>query len=1641
MCSIPGLPTPGTEVSVLLTRVNLNPDFGLVELWVNMDDGRKHIYEQLREEIQIPKRKFYGSEGKPGDLCLVCISDIWHRARIASIQSETYNVFLIDQGQSHIAISDEFKCLVLKCLHLPEGDSSVACHLMQEETLNVSCQLEKHGQYFYPELLTDTFETVIVTEVIDPNKFFCKLLIFSKAVMILSEQIHQHYKERPDFGDAQPQTCGDPCAAKGTNGRWHRSLLKQNTVTSDGTVVVLHVDEGQTEVAPFGDIRPLHETFLRMPVFTYLCSLTGVKDNGTGWTTDQIEYLKSLLLNQTVVARFDHHNIPQDVYDVTMYAANAACINDCFMQTTGLLPPCKSEQNPNVEKAVIPSAFVSALEDKQYTDLENEDSVEVDYLHKGTFSSTKSLEVNSRIDDVPTSSANDLDNKDSSEHSAPLTHNDGCLSTGFHYNYSTYNIEVGGKEKVGVTCAENVHHFFCQLKRNSHLFDKVMENINQLIGQPQCTDHQLGLDSICFARYRDGQWYRGQIVEMSPKPKVHFVDFGYNLAVDESDIRPFPSEACIARSVPVQAVALGLFDVPDDVPQEVNQWFADHAVSHSLTISVIAKGTKGNLIVELFDGSLNVNVEVRERISKLIQNEMTGLHQQPDQQLSNCSEQGCAPNEYFLTQELMNVQVLTNNTEQNKEEVKSPQESTHSASETENGETSDETVMRETFTKGSHGDSEITPFSLSSRPEDNVDIFKRPDISQNKTEEVFASCIVGPHYFWCQFANTDDLTKLSRTAQEAGMAQKDMMSQESVDCGSPCLALFSSDNQWYRAQVIQRTGNNLHVLFVDYGNESDVDISNVRSLPVRLLEMAPQAFLCYLNGFDESKGSWDDSVYDDFYSLLINKSLKVTVFNMEDHPEVAFPHYAVNIECDNVVINGLMQKYWNPFITEHAKTMAEISQTESVLQGGQTVSNIGELTISTGNVNTCLYKKPNISKNDRVEGYASVIVEPNFFWCQYANTEDLCKVSMLAQEAGQAQQDVMLMHTFSPGSPCLALFSSDTQWYRAQVIQRTDDTLHVLFVDYGNESDVNIKDVRSLPQSVLEIAPQAFLCSLNGFDHSKGSWEDQVYDDFYSLLVDKPLKLTVLDMQDHSELTLPQYKVQLECENVAVNDAVQKYWKSAVTEHVMTESPEREKSLQPSQTEATESMFLIGQSNLTCPNSSEENVNTCIYNKAQISKNTTLDVYASCIVEPNFFWCQYANVKDLSKMSTLAQEAGQAQEDVMFMDTLGPGSPCLALFSSDNHWYRAQVTQRTGDTLHVLFVDYGNESDIEIKDVRSLPVSLLEMAPQAFLCSLDGFEESKGSWEDQVYDDFYSLLVDKPLKLTVVNIEDHSELTLPQYKVQLECENVAVNDAVQKYWKSAVTEHVMTESPEREKSLQCSQTEATTLFKVSTGNGDIYMYKKPKIPPKPMENVYASCIAEPSFFWCQYASSEDLSKVLVLTQEAGQAQHDMMVPETLDPGSPCLALFSSDNQWYRAQVIQRNGDTVRVLFVDYGNESDIDIKDVRSLPLGLLEMAPQAFLCSLKGFDRSKGSWDDQVYDDFYNLLVDKPLRVTVFNMENHSELAVPQYAVEIECEGVDVNTMMEKYWKELDTEHTLAEYVKSVDQDETRTMDGSTEI
>ncbi|XP_028251834.1 tudor domain-containing protein 6-like [Parambassis ranga] len=1399
MCSIPGLPTPGSEVAVLVTRVNLNPSNGLVELWVNLDDERKHIYEQMREKIQIPKRNFNRLEGQPGDLCLVYINDAWHRARIVSIQSETYNVFLIDQGQSHIATgetlawgqsdsfllppeiescvlanvlslennwpekattflmslpgkkfkglvqhvlmsdriilldipivskhmckyrvakkipSEEFKCLVENCLKSPKGEASEA-------------------QYFYPELLTEAFEMVSVTEVMNPLNIFCQLQIFSKAVKLLSEQVHQRYEESSDYGGAQPQRCGTPCAARGTNGRWHRSLLKQNIVTSDGVVEVLHVDEGKTESVPVGDIRPLLGEFLRMPVFTYLCSLNGVKEDAKKWTAEETDYLKSLLLNKTVVTWFDHQN--KGVYRATFYGAKATCINDSFIEKAGIILS-SPEQDLNDQTEPISSSLLSTLGDTdrcvQKTVTKNDGlpdqtgSVSKNRVLSGRTddaSSSGTLTHNNACLDFPPEVQSGCDNSaftvgssvdvkiscieslqkfwcqitDSSDalkrlmkelqthysfaypqpivesicvarnpdngtwyrakimanqhspvvnvrfidygetrkvplqdvrpidpaflrlsaqafqcclfnlmdptrtnHALPefqkfvdsgASSNTGlkCIVKGVTsdedglllnmvdietasdsackllaqkcahppgpsdaFNYSTYDIKIGGREKVWVTSSESVNNFYCQLERNSDMFDKMMKNVVQLLREqtPRRPDNLLGNNSICFARYTDNQWYRGQVVKMSPEIKVHFVDHGDTLVVSETDIQPVPSEASVARHVPVQAVPLGLFNIPTDVPQEVNQWFEENAVGCNFTILVVEKREDGKLFVELFEESLNINVKVREKIAE-IKSKMS---------LSSSSKQAHVSKARCLTQKL----VKASTTEQNavrdrmvRDELQMSSKSSADVSALLDGHVkvldeerkptlSVKVTVAETSIHSCHSDSEVIELSVPSCPKGNVNIcqFKTPNISQNQTHEVYASSIVGPHYFWCQYANSDILNTLLKLTQEAGQAQQHAIFGEPLEPGSPCLALFVSDNQWYRAQVIQKAGNKLNVLFVDYGNESEVDVEHVRSLPQSLVAFVPQAFLCSLSGFEELKGSWDDKVHDDFYNLLVDKPFKVTILNMENHSEIAVPQYTVRAECDELVINELMQKYWKSLSAEHSKN--EMTQSETIPKVIQTTGNITQFDVSKENNNTSTYKNPEITVNTTEMVYASSVAEPHYFWCQCTNTADLEAVTQLAQEAGQEQQDTVLPETLGPGSPCLALFSSDSQWYRALVIRKAGNTAEVLFVDYGNESEVNIKDLRSLPQSLLEKAPQGFLCCLKGFDESKGCWEDEAYEEFHNLLVDKPLKLTVCSMKAHPEIALPQYSVEIDCEGVVVNTLMEKYWKAEDT--------------------------------------------------------------------------------------------------------------------------------------------------------------------------------------------------------------------------------------------------------------------------------------------------------------------------------------------------------------------------------------------------------------------------------------------------------------------------------------------------------------
>lgn len=1615
MCSIPGLPTPGSEVSVLLKRVHPNPSSGLVELWVNIDNGKKHSYQQLRKDIQIPKRKFDGPEGKSGDLCLVLISDEWHRARIVLVEGEDYKLYLIDQGHFHDTSvgalawgkcdsfllppeiescllanvlpmkdswsptattllksfagkkfnglvqhvlmpdriilldmpdvsndlckcdsvkplpADEFKCFALKSLNLPkEGNFEPHC-IKQGENLKVGCPLESRAQFFYPEVSTDAFETVKATVATSPQNIFCKLLIFCKALKTLSEQIQWHYEENADFREEQPKICGDPCAAKGSDGRWYRSLLKQNL--GDGPVKVFHVDEGHTELVPSQNIKPLHEKFLRMPVVTYHCCLNGAKDQDEGWTPDQIEFLQSSLQHRVVIARFDHYSASQGVYFVTLYANSELCINtffsdcsetmptterkyasdfhnrlafnavpfvsheqsqdklvangdvpeetlpntegdnvmkqeDIFVQNNVSLPPAFLPEEQSVcddhvysvgsdvkvnisciestqkfwcqktENAQYLELFMQALQkhyayshpqplvesicvarnpsdgmwyrgkiitsryspfvdvrfidygETQKVPLKDVRPIDPEFLQLNaqafqcclfdlrnpadssvTASESALAEFQKFVDSsvlsntalkcvikAVTSDAdgmllNVVDIETASEsaslvlaqRSAPAEVNEGNPPRGSTetYNYSDFNLAVGSKEKVTITASACTGHFYCNLEKNSHLLTKVNENIKQLISQRSCANHKLDVDSLCLAMYSDRQWYRGKIIEMSEKPKVEFVDYGDALMVCDNDICPLPAEATIARSVPVQAVLLGLFNVTG-VEKEVNHWFAEHAVGHSFTAIVVAAGDGGKLLVELFEDLDNVNINVNALVRRQAAQIKQTSGSKKKISIVGAKHNECPPPTHKLTPETKTLNPTPDDVNGRigvcggEEDAIGP------------GVTACENDFEKSLGDATLGlldallEIKQTGHTLlnpadgihSRRRNDRICNYKMPVISQSETEEFYASCIVGPDYFWCQHSNTAELNEVIKLAQKKGKEPLDPNFIKTLCPGSPCLALFT-DNQWYRAQITHILEDSFQVIFIDYGNETDVAKDNVRPIPQVCLRKAPKAFMCFLDGFDECLGSWDDSVYDVFYNLLVNKPIGVKVMAVQTNTETALPRFAVQVVCENRVVNNEMFKYWlpkkQPAISENSQSQTDAGQVES------------DETNSTGVGNTSRQKYPTVS-NQKIDAYASCIAEPGYFWCQYANTEELNDITILAQEAGQVPLDKTFPKTLAPGSPCLALFSSDAQWYRARVIKSQGNGFSVVFIDYGNESDVDRQCVRALPRSLLERAPQAFLCTLNGFDKNQGSWDDAVYDAFHSLLVDKPLRLTVVTVEQQGESEFPQCSVDVECGGESVTAAIQTYWRPVAKEKAT-----------PQET---------------------------------ISRSEKVQAYASCIAEPGYFWCQFAKTDELNQVTQLAQEAGQTPLDTTFSNTLGPGSQCLALFPSDNQWYRAQVTRSLDNGFQVLFIDYGNESDVDKQNVRPLPKSVRAKAPQAFLCSLSGFDESRGSWDDDVYDVFYNHLVDKLLTLTVLDTVESQNAVL-QHKVQIEyqdvvtCELLCVNTLLKKHWKTS----------------------------------------------------------------------------------------------------------------------------------------------------------------------------------------------------------------------------------------------------------------
>ncbi|KAM9339195.1 tudor domain-containing 6 [Symphorus nematophorus] len=1276
------------------------------------------------QDVLVPNRTFI--------LHIPCISKQMYEMGIAKkLSSDLFQNFVLTSLQSH-SRAEVFP-----------------------ETLQISVgageRLHNKELFMYPELPAGTVETVIVTDVTNPQRIFCQLKVFSQELKKLSEQITQCCEGRMTNCIVSQEMIGFPCAARGSDGRWYRSILQQ-VFPNNKVVEVLNVDYGTKQFVQVENVRPLAAEFFRMPVVTYICSLHGIIDKGVGWTTNQIDYLRTLLLYKTVIAKFEYQSISEGVHYVTLYGDENTNLNNLFgskescslesektlgdyaIRSTAYSCQHPATQERNQRKIFTPGQAIKEKDGKGKAEkLPTEDlalnstlvatvqhasdpsdsglaeraetqrepktkittqpaillptplpdarlsgvystigypfqtlttfgpasnerriptfkehmfpigsvlDVNVSYIespndfwcqlvqnaghlkllmheiqahyagsefqcfvgtacvarHPDNGMWYRALVINkhetshvdvlfvdygqtetvslydlrricpeflnlhaqafrcSLLNPVDPMSATNEWNKEAVErfHSfvetaassfvilkctiyavmyneQKIAFNIVDLETPFEsmstsmvnlvkslppkkgvgpsfrldtYYYSTHNVKTGTEEQVTVTCVNSVGQFYCQLERNADVIKDLMIKVSSLCHQLKNVKLPSVFGALCFAKYTDGQWYRGQIKATKPAILVHFVDYGDTLEVEKSDLLPVPIEANEIMSVPVQAVVCGLSDVPADVPRKVNSWFETSATECKFRALVVAREPDGKLLVELY----HRNTQINSKIKKMFQIEM---HSEKQVVYQGWRALETPTNHAQKTPKADPKQAVNteDHTQTAKKNFSAPKLGRQMREADMNLHSAPKPPCR-VFENGQRV--KAAPLELYIPPHHRQSCGRTPSNTGNGSEA--ASGIIKPR----KESHTTETKQLIKSKSSGTESQKKSDAEK-----LPKLADLPSKS-------------------IMLGMEADVYVSHCKS-----------PFSFYVQLVRE-----EDELFSLAEKLNEPQSIPQTDTIKEVHPgDLVQAEFADDSSCTHCMLSN-----------------AAALGNEEVLD-------------------------PEVT-------------------------------SAFKEDMGGCGEKVL---------KCQFIKQSGSMWEvsleDSEVIGRDGDELSVLFVDYGNESQVNVRDVREIPSDLMEAPPQAFLCELEGLNGSQGSWESGAADELSLLTTDKALQLTVTKVtREEGKL---KCLVQMECEGLRINDALKTWWKSSTTENEPGAVGPITSYETPLPCDSTVKETAPPQDQLECPESQE------------------LDMPCDSGIDESIL-SPVNNKADQGDKSTVETDEGTEEEGASVIDTTGP---------------------------------------------------------------------------------------------------------------------------------------------------------------------------------------------------------------------------------------------------------------------------------------------------------------------------------------------------------------------------------------------------
>ncbi|XP_021350187.1 uncharacterized protein LOC110448334 isoform X2 [Mizuhopecten yessoensis] len=561
---------------------------------------------------------------------------------------------------------------------------------------------------------------------------------------------------------------------------------------------------------------------------------------------------------------------------------------------------------------------------------------------------------------------------------------------------------------------------------------------------------------------------------------------------------------------------------------------------------------------------------------------------------------------------------------------------------------------------------------------------------------------------------------------------------------------------------------------------------------------------------------------------------------------------------------------------------------------------------------------------------------PGEFWCQIVD-----KANEL-----QTMMDQMNEHynSLSPtksaigqpeiGMPCVAKFSEDELWYRAEISSYDDKTVEVQFIDYGNSESVDLKSVKHIQKEFTVLPLQAIRCCLSGVKCSESKWSEKATEAFETLTADKELVCAVKSQVGGSFL------VNLEDATGEIDVALKLHEAGYCT-------------LAPAGSGKPQKVVV-----------------KVPFPAIPINVGSKMDVFVSWIEDPSIFWIQpVENQTILEELAEKVQEeytSGPSADKKV--SKISQGMAVVAKFSEDEAWYRA-VVETEGTTAGVRFIDYGNTDSVAIDSLRLPSEALMEVPAQAIYCSLADVKPLQpGNWNVDAKDIMESMVKEE--------VSCTFKETMPNgFMVDIVSDGIAIAEELVR---AAVVKKVSESSPRKPESppkdVRVSPGRSEGPVSQGSVKQRLNFARCVTLDKGSVESAYVSQVYSLSKFYIQLAKLAAELEALMERLEKACGQKSR--PSMIVPGMACAAKFSGDEMWYRATVTEVNTDDADVLFIDYGNSEVISFDNICEISHDCLSLPPQAILCSLKN---SNELTDNCAVTKFTDMTMDKEVQVTVF--------------------------------------------------------------